>query len=272
MKALLEEYKLIKYIPSIEEQQELDYHYVYATNKLEGNELTLVQTTELLSSDTISDSRIKISDILEQKGMYKALLTMKKATLDKTPLSINLIKELNGNILSRLWKDDGQYYAEKASGQKLAEFKISQNRIRIRKGNKVVQIINPKSNPDNVASNMNLLLNTINKSNENTISKAVRLSQEIWIRQPFRDGNKRLGRLLINFLTMKDGYPLFVFDANKGTSYNTILISEYLDNKTGLLLKHVKQHLSKAINIAIEQTKNIEPAKQNRDFGMGLMF
>ncbi len=272
MKKLLEKYKLLKYIPSIEEQKELDYHYVYATNKLEGNELTLVQTTELLSSDTISGSRIKTADILEQKGMYKALLTMKKAVLDKTPLSINLIKELNGNILSSLWKDDGQYYAEKASGQKLAEFKISQNRIRIRKGNEVVQIINPKSNPDNVASNMNILLGAINKSSENTISNAVRLAQEIWIHQPFRDGNKRLGRLLINFLTMKDGYPLFIFDVNKGTSYNTILISEYVNNESGLLLKHVKQHLAKAINTAIEQTKNIEQAKSNKNFGMGLMF
>ena len=39
------------------------------------------------------------------------------------------------------------------------------------------------------------LIESINKSDKNTIDKCVYLAQEIWIHQPFVDGNKRTGRL-----------------------------------------------------------------------------
>ena len=92
---LLNKFKALNVIPSLEEEQAQLYEYVYTTNRLEGNQLSLLQTTELFKSDTISGNNIRNSDILEQKGMYRALKRMLLAVKNKEELSIELILELN---------------------------------------------------------------------------------------------------------------------------------------------------------------------------------
>ena len=89
------EYKKLKTTLSLEEEKELLYKYVYFTNKLEGNKLTFSQTSQLLSTDTVSGNNVRTTDILEQKGMYKALVRMLKAVKNKEILSIELLLELN---------------------------------------------------------------------------------------------------------------------------------------------------------------------------------
>ena len=160
------------------------YEYVYATNKLEGNQLTLAQTTQLLSSDTVSGEHIKTFDILEQKGMYKALSRMLKAVRDKENLTIELMLELNWLALGYLWKYEDAYTGAKSKGQEEGKFKISKNIIQIRQGGKVVETIDPFSTPDNVKENMESLIKTIQESDKPILKKAVYLAQEVWLHQP----------------------------------------------------------------------------------------
>lgn len=118
-------YKKLSFSLSIEDEENLMYEYVYSTNKLEGNQLTLAQTTQLLGSNLLSGKDISIRDVLEQKGMYKALVRMMVAVKDKEKISISLIKELNKLILSSLWKEDSSYLDAKSKGQLEGEFKAS---------------------------------------------------------------------------------------------------------------------------------------------------
>ena len=239
---ILEEYKALGMVLSIEEEKELFYKYVYATNKLEGNKLTLSQTTQLLSSDTITGNNIRTSDILEQKGMYKALIRMLKAIREKESLSAELLLELNWLAIGSLWKDDNSYIDAKLKGQTEGTFKISQNLIRITQGTKVLLRQEPFSNPDNVKENTQNIISSVLKSDKSSIEKAAFLAQEIWLHQPFVDGNKRTGRLLINFLTMREGFPLFVFE-DKSSNYNSLLIEQYLENKPNLVIDYIEDRL-----------------------------
>ena len=127
LEKLLKQYKKLANIPSLEEERKQLYAYVYATNKLEGNKLTLAQTTQLLSSDTVSGKHIKTADILEQKGMYKALSRMLRAVRENEALSIELMLELNWLTLSYLWKYEDSYTNAKSKGQKEGNFKVSKN-------------------------------------------------------------------------------------------------------------------------------------------------
>ncbi len=162
---LLTKYKAILIPLSIEEEQEMLYEYVYVTNKLEGNQLTLIQTTELFKSDTISGNNIRTSDILEQKGMYKALKRMLLAVKNKEELSINIILELNWLSIGNLWNDD--YYLDaKEKGQEKATFKVSDNVISIKKNGVEIEKIMPLSSPKNVLQNMEELIKTINQSKQ----------------------------------------------------------------------------------------------------------
>jgi Fic family protein len=263
---LLKTYKELAYTPSFEEEQALLYEYVYATNKLEGNKLTLLQTTELFKSDTISGNHIRNSDILEQKGMYRALKRMLLAVKNNEPLSIKLILELNWLSIGSLWNED--YYTNaKEKGQLQNEFKISQNVIYIKQNNVEIEKIMPLSSPDDVQKNMENMIETINNSDKNVLDKAVYLAQEIWIHQPFVDGNKRTGRLLINFLLMKEGFPLFSF-SSKNLNYNSLLVEQYYDSKPDLVKNYIIATLTDKLNKDIASFSKIK--KDFRGFRMML--
>jgi Fic family protein len=253
---LLKSYQEIYISPSLEEEQALLYEYVYATNKLEGNQLSLLQTTELFKSDTISGNNIRNSDILEQKGMYRALKRMILSVKNKEELSINLILELNWLCLGSLWNED-YYISAKEKGQSTNEFKISQNVISIKKNNIEVEKIMSLSSPENVQKNMKHLIETINNSSKNVLEKCAYLAQEIWIHQPFVDGNKRTGRLLINFLLMKQGFPLFVFNSKK-SNYNSLLVEQYYDGKPNLISDYIKEALTEKMNASIVSYSKIK--------------
>jgi Fic family protein len=246
---ILQSYQEINISPSLEEEQALLYEYVYETNKLEGNQLSLLQTTELFKSDTISGNNIRNSDILEQKGMYRALKRMLLAVKNKEELSITLILELNWLCLGSLWNED-YYQAVKEKGQCVNDFKISKNVISIKKNGVEVEQIMPLSSPENVQKNIESLIEKVNNSSRNVLEKCVYLAQEIWIHQPFVDGNKRTGRLLINFLLMKEGFPLFVFSSKK-SNYNSMLVEHYYDGNTNIISDYIKETLMETMNTSI---------------------
>jgi len=238
------------------------YAYVYATNKLEGNKLTLSQTTQLLSSDTVSGDHIKTSDILEQKGMYKALSRMLRAVREKESLSIELMLELNWLTLSYLWKYEDAYTNAKSKGQKKGVFKISKNKINITRDSELITVIEPLSTPKTVNKSMLNLVNIIEQSKKFVLQKAVYLAQEIWLHQPFVDGNKRTGRLLINFLLMKKGYPLFTFDSDS-QNYNSLLVEQYMEGTENLVINYISEKLKEQMKQSITKFKNIN--KKGKD-------
>ncbi len=262
----LNKYRSFKTLLSIEDERELLYNYVYSTNKLEGNQLTLAQTSQLLSTDTITGSNVRTKDILEQKGMHRALARMLKAVREKEQLSASLLLEFNWLSIGQLWKYEDSYIGAKGEGQKEGFFKVSQNMISISQGGKTIQRLVPLSTPDNVVENINKLLTSVLGSNKSVITKAAFLAQELWLHQPFVDGIKRAGRLAINFLTMKEGFPLFVFE-DKSRNYNSLLVEQYLDKKPGLIEDYIEKALIKTMKRALDIEKN-----KGKDMGFRMML
>jgi Fic family protein len=198
--------------------------------------------------------------------MYRALKRMLLAVKNKEELSINLILELNWLSIGSLWNED--YYTNaKEKGQLQNQFKVSQNVISIKQNGIEKERIMPLSSPDDVQKNMESLIENVNKSKASVMDKVVFLAQEIWIHQPFVDGNKRTGRLLINFLLMKDGFPLFSYDM-ENLNYNSLLVEQYYDSKPDLVKNYIIERLSKKMNDDI-----ISFSKIKKDFkGFRLML
>lgn len=59
------------FIPDNLEEREM-IEYVYESNKLEGNKLSLLETTRIITDDVAMGNK-KLMDYLEAKGHYKAL-------------------------------------------------------------------------------------------------------------------------------------------------------------------------------------------------------
>jgi Fic family protein len=257
------EFKKLDYTLSLEEEVDIVTKYVHSTNKLEGNKLTLAQTRTILGKGFLSGEDVNLRDVLEQKGTYKALVRMINAVVNNEPLSINLIKELNWLCVGLLFHDD-YYISYKKEGQKYGDFKVKSNRIEITTSNGQVSYITPDSSEKTVATNMNMLIKRIEQSDKDVIEKAAFLAQEIWLHQPFIDGNKRTARLLINFLTMKAGYPLFAYD-NKGEMFNHLLIEQAVYGKPDLLKNFIAsaliERMEAFININAQPSLKINKRK-----------
>jgi len=163
---------------------------------------------------------------------------------------------LNWLSIGSLWNED--YYSNaKEKGQLQNQFKISQNVISIKQNGIEKEKIMPLSSPTDVQQNMENLIEKVNKSEASVLDKAVYLAQEIWIHQPFVDGNKRTGRLLINFLLMKEGFPLFSYNA-ENSNYNSLLVEQYYDSKPDLVKNYIIETLSKKMNDDIEAFSKIK--------------
>ena len=243
---LLERYKSANIPLNLEQERELIAQYIHSTNRLEGNSLTLAQTQSIIDNGEVSGEHIKTRDILEQKGTYKALIRMLNAVREKEPLSIELIKELNWLTIGTLFQDD-YYLSYKENGQKFGDFKVKNNRMKITTSNGKEAFVEPLSNPNNVLLNMQMLIKRIENSEKNVIEKASFLAQEIWLHQPFIDGNKRTARLLINFMTMKVGFPLFTYE-KKGAYFNDMLVNQYTNQKAGQIQNFITESLENRIN------------------------
>ena len=156
--------------------------------------------------------------------------------------------------IGSLWNED-YYMNAKEKGQQINTFKISKNVISIKKNNVEIDQIIPLSSPIDVLENMKHLFETITKSDKDCIEKASFLAQEIWLHQPFIDGNKRIGRLLINFLLMKEGFPLFAFT---NQNYNSLLVEQYYDGTPNLIQNYIQEILSARLQTLIEASKKVK--------------
>lgn len=250
---LLQRYKKANIGISLEQEREIIAKYIHSTNKLEGNSLTLAQTKSIIENGVISGDNIKTKDLLEQRGTYKALKRMLEAVANKENLSLELIKELNWLTINSLYQDD-YYYSYKEAGQKVGEFKAKNNRIQITLSDGRQMNVKPLSSPESVELNMKMLIRRIENSEANIITKASFLAQEIWLHQPFIDGNKRTARLLINFLTMKEGFPLFTYE-NKGAYFNDMLVNQYVNQKPGQIESFIKTALEERIKELLPNQK-----------------
>ena len=158
--------------------------------------------------------------------------------------------------IGSLWNED--YYLDaKEKGKLKGTFKISPNVISIKKDGIEIEKIMPLSSPSNVNENMSELIEKIKISDKNILDKVVYLAQEIWLHQPFVDENKRTGRLLINFLLMKEGFPLFTYN-HPILNYNSLLVEQFYDKNPNLLKNYVEENLSLKLETMIKSYSNIK--------------
>jgi len=177
--------------------------YIYNTDRIEGNVLTLEQVKSILTvgSDT---SEIK-KEVLETINSRTAL---ERIFNTNNELNEDFIKKLHLAIQNSISKNAGEY-------------KIRENCIRDSEGN----LMDRTTPASFVKERMDKLIRWYN-DNKNKLHTFVLASvfhnQFVYI-HPFDDGNGRLARLLFNFILIKDGYfPIIFYNHDKEEYYARI--------------------------------------------------
>jgi len=174
------------------ELREIAIAFTYNTNAIEGSTTTL-EEARLIIEDKMAPNK-PLKDIRETESHASAILQMLKA---REQLSEELLLKWHQNIFRETKSDIA------------GRFRSYPVRV------------GPYLAPDwqNVENLMKQLIAFINESNLNSVELAARAHYMFEKIHPFGDGNGRIGRLLMNYILWKSGYPMLIIEYSKRKSY-----------------------------------------------------
>lgn len=158
--------------------------YIYNSNAIEGNTLTLRETDLVLRGLIIDKKSLK--EHLEVIGHKEAFDYVRQLVSENTQISEKVIKDIHYLVLADKKEDRGIY-----------------RRVPVR----IMGAAHEPVQPYLIIPKMEELLEQYKNSKEDIVTKLARFHIEFEGIHPFIDGNGRTGRLLINLELMKAGYP-----------------------------------------------------------------
>lgn len=204
------------------ELEEISIAFTYNTNAIEGSSITLEETREIIH-DKISPNK-PMRDVRETEAHSKVFLKM----LDKQ-------KEITNELILN-WHREIFGETKPDMAGKYRDYLV-----------KVGSYLAPDW--QEVKKMMNEMIEFIIKNKKmNAVELSARAHYKFEKVHPFGDGNGRIGRLLMNLLLWKKGYPMLIIEYNKRKSYYRALqrdedgfVSYYLRR---YLAVHKKRYLN----------------------------
>lgn len=204
-------------------------NYVFASNALEGNSLTLKNVAEIVFENRISQGK-DLREIYDAQNSYAAFLFLQKT---RHELNHEFIIKLHARLMDRI--DDRLGYRTvpvALLGKPITELTA----------------------PEKVYTEMNELLkwHKANQDKIHPLELAFKFHAKFEKIHPFCDGNGRTGRFLLNYILIKKGYFPIIIRTTARTSYLKSL--EAADRQKWIVLmrfalKHYKETFSKFFEV-----------------------
>ncbi len=181
---------------------EWDYH----SNHIEGNTLTYGETELLIIFGETRGSHT-LREYEEMKAHDVAIHHVRELAQERRPLSEADIRALNQRLLKEpFWKpaitpDGSSTRKQIIPGQ----YKAQPNNVRTATG-EIFNFADPLDVPKRMQEYLGIL-NGEFASGPEFILHLARAHHEFLLIHPFDDGNGRVGRLLLNYVLLKQGYP-----------------------------------------------------------------
>ncbi|ERL63926.1 Fic family protein [Schleiferilactobacillus shenzhenensis] len=224
--------------------------HVWSSNAIEGNTLTLYETTSILETGmTVHEKPIK--DVLEAIDLADAYDYMMDLVQHKQPVTETMIRDLNRFVTAKTTRDvqnAGAYRVEKAWPAGFPE--------------------NAYPPPFEIRPAMADLVtwSRTNQARLHPVVYAAELHQRFVSIHPFIDGNGRTVRLLMNFALVENGLPLINIQPDKA-SRDTYMKALYTSQQIGehgpfvrLVADYVDKELDERIKILQLNEKNLQDA------------
>ena len=184
-------------------ESNLKTNFIYNSNAIEGNTLTLKETDIILRYGvTVKGKSLKEHE--EVKEQEYAINFLKEVIKTNESLSLRLIREFHALVLN----DD------------------IENRGKFKKSNNEILGAGFETTPHYLVEEKltELIVEKFNSSeNNDLIMKVACFHADFEKIHPFIDGNGRTGRLLLNLELMKNGYPITVIRNEEREEYYTAL-------------------------------------------------
>jgi len=186
---------------------------VYNSNAIENSTLTLEETEKILLQIDL-DRYINEREIFEAKNLARVV-----SYVDQKELDLDMILLIHQMLISNI-RDDiaGRFRKEK-------EF--------VRVGSYIAP------NPKEIISRLENMLSEYNASSQDNIIKRIaRLHLTFECTHPFIDGNGRIGRVINNYLLIREGYvPINIKFINRQKYYEAF--KEYEKKQTTYIMEEI---------------------------------
>lgn len=187
----------------------------YASNKIEGNPLTLPEVTNLLLDDRVPVNR----DEKEVVNYYEILTDLPNQV--DTPITVELVKKLHGLLMQGVDKSAGEIRNEKVVVGKYQPGEKGSFSLKVKHEP-------PFHKRGKIVAALDDLAEWLEKSGDlPVVVKAGSFHHQFVYLHPFEDGNGRICRLLTALVFLKSGYNInkyFILD-----DYYDVDRSEYSD-------------------------------------------
>lgn len=204
--------------------------FTYNSNAIEGNTLTLQETSMVLEGMTIDQKPLK--DHLEVVGHRDAFLYVEDVAKD-TKLSESVIKNIHSLVLMNRPDDKGTY-----------------RKIPVTIMGAYTQPVQPYMIEPRMAEL--ITENEKRKKKMHAIERIARFHLEFEGIHPFIDGNGRTGRLLLNLDLIQNGYPAINVKFTDRKKYYVAFDEFYKNNNADVMITLVADYVIERLEQYLE--------------------
>jgi Fic family protein len=227
--------------------EQLKVEWTYNSNGIEGNTLTL-RETQLILQHGVTIGGKSLREHFEVINHGEAIEYVEHLAERETPLTASDIRQIHQLVLTKIDEENAGRYRDVS-----------------------VRIAGARHVPPEsweVASRMNDSVKWISSREARAlhpIERATRAHHEFVAIHPFIDGNGRTGRLLLNLLLLKDGYPPAVIEKATRKQYYRVLAEADGGSLKGLT-NLIARVCERSLRQYVEATKSVKtaPAKDDR--------
>ena len=223
--------------------------HVYNSNAIENSTLTLEETEKILLQIDL-DRFISEREIFEAKNLARVVEYIDKRAKEQE-LNLDVILSLHKMLISNI-RDDiaGRFRGDK-------EF--------VRVGSHIAP------SPQEIVERLEIMLSEYNaSSHQNIIKRIARLHLAFEYTHPFIDGNGRIGRVLNNYLLMREGFVPINIKFIDRTKYYDAFKEFDTKGKTEIMEEIVARALTNSYHKRLAYLENkkiiplVEYAKKNK--------
>ena len=212
-------------------EENLKAKYIYNSNGIEGNTLSLMETNLIIEHGvTIKGKSLK--EHLEVKGQEYALNFLTEVMKQKEEISLRMIREFNSLVMI----NGGGTFKTLPNEIVGANFKTSP--------------------PHLVEEHLNKLIENFHSSNEDIIKKVAIFHADFEKIHPFPDGNGRTGRLLMNLELMKEGFPITIIKKEDREDYYNALEKAHSNDDYEDIISFIENNVEKSFEFYFEHITN----------------
>lgn len=206
-------------------EEEFKITFIYECGAISGNPLSRDEVAQVLAGKVVADKPLVAH--LQVVGLGDAYDHMKDLVAKRVPLSEKIIKELHALVMVEKPAERGKYRLESIHVLGAYHQPPEADRVPAKMAKQLGKFINPQLH---------------------AVESAVLFLMKFDGIRPFMDANGRVGRLLLNFMLLQQGYPTVSISPDDRDAFYEAIDTYYRDQTSAPMVALIAQYMEERLD------------------------